>query len=1004
MAVTPIKFLGASVRNAKSSIGWGTSGPSQLQVGLVQDPAAGDAFLPAINAISNGQPVLFEAGGMRFAGLLQSYRESVGVDGNPVFECLCVDPREILEGTQLIVSDYNGAMTIPNVLNVYGWYENIGYGNSLANETGMPWPYVANAIQVMTATYGGTAYGGPLSYRGYTYSVDLSELPSPPIYYRIAGPVVNLLQVIADVCLDGGFDFFVDLVGQTIKVRTVNRRSQPPFGVLSAIVREGSQGDVISYSYGTENRNEPTSAFLFGGEVTDLYLTTSAAMSSFWGYDFNGNPILGSGVKLPLKDKQGQTIVTVDTEGFQLNASPVADVVGDTSYDCTAFELYLAKANQESWSTYLIHHRPLLASGVGLIGSVLNPGGDVSTSTDFVDDSVATAKAIAQALYQENQYVKQMRLYEFVRAYADEYLGRQYAVSLPDVFIKQDPDTLRYNTSYDISTEGGYLPDGSSPLGLSSLNEDIFRTQDGRFNCFVRYDSLANVDFSLINPVGTAVESDSLFALAQVDPRMILLGNSALALVNLQAPLTEMAVDPLGSFDLAGAVMQASGDATNALKTNQFGTLPVMVAPSVRQPNAVAIPLKSNVDTYGPWYVIGPPGAVRVEQDRSLTPWAYGGFDTMALAGTCRVAEAVTQMTAAEYGDLGVVGLPTCGLGDTLQAGGPNVSNVELSLSEQGYTTTYRFASFTPRPGIFTKGQIERIQQKGVTRAEWRRALNASLREAQAKAGVVDMAGRARLSFMERAPKAIRKKTPHDCLMSLSYPLPGGSGTRIGISSATMEEAVAFARADNDTDYQSIAIMSMGGIFHPFSTAAGSGIGMASYGSGVASSDAKVGSRGSLDPYGGWNDTEVYSWGNTYAGLHAYRRQATGEGARVFGLKGPVPIVGWGYDVSGDPLPIMGSGDFLRHPERWKAGPLEVLWDEARGVWTSQGTFSGTAPASGISPGHSGVMTVTTAGGTSYGLYVFNDYSKAVGSGVKMKATYVANKRRLEISSADCTS
>jgi hypothetical protein len=63
---------------------------------------------------------------------------------------------------------------------------------------------------------------------------------------------------------------------------------------------------------------------------------------------------------------------------------------------------------------------------------------------------------------------------------------------------------------------------------------------------------------------------------------------------------------------------------------------------------------------------------------------------------------------------------------------------------------------------------------------------------------------------------------------------------------------------------------------------------------------------------------------------------------RGIGLKGPPIIVGWGYDIHGKPVPNYDAGtspkfadDWLQRPDLWKAGPLDIRWDDTRGVWTS---------------------------------------------------------------------
>ena len=57
--------------------------------------------------------------------------------------------------------------------------------------------------------------------------------------------------------------------------------------------------------------------------------------------------------------------------------------------------------------------------------------------------------------------------------------------------------------------------------------------------------------------------------------------------------------------------------------------------------------------------------------------------------------------------------------------------------------------------------------------------------------------------------------------------------------------------------------------------------------------------------------------------------------------------VGWGRDINGDPVPANPekSGeyhpDFRTNTSLWKAGPVDLRWDDDRGVWTGTGGSGG---------------------------------------------------------------
>ena len=77
---------------------------------------------------------------------------------------------------------------------------------------------------------------------------------------------------------------------------------------------------------------------------------------------------------------------------------------------------------------------------------------------------------------------------------------------------------------------------------------------------------------------------------------------------------------------------------------------------------------------------------------------------------------------------------------------------------------------------------------------------------------------------------------------------------------------------------------------------------------------------------------------------HWARHTVETSGIRAVGFKAPMVLTGWGYDLNGNPVPS-DSGDVTKfHPESswnlhlWKSGPVDLRWDESRGVWTGGNT------------------------------------------------------------------
>ena len=60
---------------------------------------------------------------------------------------------------------------------------------------------------------------------------------------------------------------------------------------------------------------------------------------------------------------------------------------------------------------------------------------------------------------------------------------------------------------------------------------------------------------------------------------------------------------------------------------------------------------------------------------------------------------------------------------------------------------------------------------------------------------------------------------------------------------------------------------------------------------------------------------------------------------RTQGLRAPVILSGWGFDVADMPVPSLNYGrsfdpNLINNRAYWKTGPLHVMWDDERQVWT----------------------------------------------------------------------
>jgi hypothetical protein len=210
-------FLGASIVSFSTSLGWNEES-STLNVRLVEDNINGDLFLPSHNGNESyiGKPVLFEYENWKFYGILQSWVKSNEISGMPIYDVTVTDPRSILDGAHVVIDGFTlsggDSQTVirqemPALLNVFDFMENEPYGAfgaSQVNDAGMYWNNVKGGIYGIEEKY------GPIRYRGVSYYLDLDSLPNPPLFYRIPGPSLSVMEMVSLLCQDSGCDFYVE--------------------------------------------------------------------------------------------------------------------------------------------------------------------------------------------------------------------------------------------------------------------------------------------------------------------------------------------------------------------------------------------------------------------------------------------------------------------------------------------------------------------------------------------------------------------------------------------------------------------------------------------------------------------------------------------------------------------------------------------------------------------------------------------------------------------------
>lgn len=130
-------------------------------------------------------------------------------------------------------------------------------------------------------------------------------------------------------------------------------------------------------------------------------------------------------------------------------------------------------------------------------------------------------------------------------------------------------------------------------------------------------------------------------------------------------------------------------------------------------PTAAVIPMRSNVDTYGPYASNNfntSAGGTNIEQNTDLAPWIFGGTSPMNLAGTALANSFATALNQAESGSVTLAGLPELSWMGYNPSGGPSLTGINVSFGSSGITTNYNFQTYTPKFGGLTRAAVDQLK------------------------------------------------------------------------------------------------------------------------------------------------------------------------------------------------------------------------------------------------------------------------------------------------------
>lgn len=1053
-------LLGCSIMNITASIGWNEQ-QSEVDINLVQDPCSAPEDFPKVYYDKNlvrktttspdpgftypaiGSPIYVRVEDWEFSGLLQSYEQTNDQGSNPTFRIKIVDPRTILEGAQVIMSDYAGkTFDTPNVFNAYGFAESFGnvcelknilgayfgspagaFGGALTNDNGIQWNVLKEAISVLTSAlptytntlgfsqYGRLAYVGnevpgygamkadyydinstyyfpSLSPWVAFYLLDFSEIPAAPSYYRLTGTSMSLLDIISNVCQDAGCDYYIELIPikvgniilKVIKIRVAIRGTQPDLGAIEQFI--DAAGNVISKSFGRELRNEVTSQFIIGGNVDSIYQADKTLLVEeglldddqdivipYWGLDRDGNII-------PTEyDTDDKLNFTVDLT--QLNTL-LYQPLGINEAKITEYELQAALTGQDAWIAIASGLPSDLGNELQIAG-ILDPKRilDTLNKIGFPHHLIVPGKKAGGGVINfddfknESNKLKDIEtIYNFVLNYARDFYGKKFVVRVPYTCTKIDTESFSTETS-ESPGDSGWTEEGSV-IGLDRSLLDVFSDDVGKIYPFVRYDDAATtVEISNVSEEDYITIDDNLYIKASLGEQTFVYESffnrfNPHVVIELAAPILERLEESdvhrtklfaSKFFKVINGARAALGlgaagpdpPMDDVLKNSGNSLLHLGITSRFRTPNAISVPIHSNVYTYGPWTAVGPIGLTRIEKDEGLVPWEYGSSSAMDLAGNQKVTQGVTNMQIGEMGSLTIPGYPQLSLGNELLSGGldvfenrfiansnpakigdiekniifltfngvawfgtfgPNITGITIDIGEQGLTTTYNLRTYTPKFGRFSKRNADRLKEyTAIINTVKKQARLASLAEFKIQTNRRNTESRI-ISNRFGNPFSVFASSPPGVLVGQIVNTPGGDKST-GVHLIKHNELVTELEK-----YEDKAFMSLDGLLRPISKSGSGGLPrFTNYNGGCNRSTPTrpeppltaytplTINQPALDPWANGHDIDILGRGTEVPDNLSVQLDTYTNDYRGLALKGPLLLQAWGYDTDGKPIP-----------------------------------------------------------------------------------------------------
>lgn len=879
---------------------------------------------------------------------------------------------------------------LKNVWNPYAYRENFQYGGRFGaantNSAGFPARDLLDLLEILSR--GESQFGDKISYGESEYELDLGRLKDVPEFFRISGQSLNLNAIISECAELLQYDYFADvepksgkpsedgggvIADPVIKVVTTDKTQQPDPGVVRTIIEESKDsGVLVSSDVGQELSDEVTQRVVIGGPASRYFIATIGDCIPIWGKlgpkKYALAPNFASATVAYRDDASVPVILDETLELGAPESSNLLTGVFGTTYYASVLELRMAMAGMESWQTFKVFQS--IAKGTYLTDPwVVGMEFDASILNELASGSrgpislAATSIASGQKSYDPavQDYVK--RIFDKVSKTASEFYGRMFLVPLP-----KEPGGITNNVKFvqeDLIEVVSWESSESAWVSNKPVSDIAFYDGNGRLKSSAVYDIDSNFDygdmkgdyagwktFGPSQPFSDGIattqsgpDDGSIFYIQGIDQPFIVIDTGTQV-----KDFDENTTPDFGITFLAKYFFNINIPPTNYIRPGKPNTQ-ISVPPKVVLPKYLGVPQQSQRYSWGPWFKsTADNGKSEVIFDTNLVPETFGSVSDLNQAGQDTASAGASELKANESGRIELAEFPEYSIAERFSGSGPYVTDMNISIGTGGVTTSYQFNTWTPNFGKLTKynaDRISRIYKATIAALQRVRADNPKRAFKPRKFEKTD--------FKELSARQSANRTSAGFSLFNLFGNPHVEGDQVNLSDAAGLSSFSLDTSfgcSEDQKWSPVATRSqkrgddLGVYFaNPDIPQEESG----KFSAGVCPSSRD------LDPYFSeavFGDASKMirnsdfvavvnsSDGKSYdLQVRKANQVGTIDQVRSVGLRGPMIVSGWGFDIANNPTPSKKKDitefdtDSVIRRENWKTGPVNLMWDEERKIW-----------------------------------------------------------------------